>query len=190
MKTYTVIAGVNGCGKSSLTGMLKAERSDLGTVIDVDRLQMKFGGYILAYRKATERIEECMQNNENFTQETTLSGVKAVKTIRRAKAAGYYIRMYYVAVGSAEESIRRIENRVAKGGHNIKEADVRRRFSGRFKSLLKVLPYCDEILFFDNENGFAQVAEYKDGVLRPRGHYFPEWINQFRAEYEAANLQK
>lgn len=187
MKTYTIIAGVNGCGKSSLTGMLKAERSDLGTVIDVDRMQMKFGGYVIAYRKATERIDECIQNGENFTQETTLSGVKAAKTIRRAKAAGYYVRMYYVAVSSAEESIRRIENRVAKGGHHIKESDVRRRFNGRFKALMKVIPYCDEILFFDNENGFAQVAEYKNGILSPRGHYFPEWINQFRAEFESAN---
>ena len=32
MKTYTIIAGVNGVGKSSLTGVLKAERNDLGYV--------------------------------------------------------------------------------------------------------------------------------------------------------------
>ena len=38
MKLYTIIGGVNGCGKSSLTGALKAERSDLGLIIDVDKL--------------------------------------------------------------------------------------------------------------------------------------------------------
>ena len=38
MKLYTIIGGVNGCGKSSLTGALKAERSDLGLLIDVDKL--------------------------------------------------------------------------------------------------------------------------------------------------------
>ena len=36
MKIYTIIGGVNGCGKSSLTGALKAERRDLGIIIDVD----------------------------------------------------------------------------------------------------------------------------------------------------------
>jgi len=38
MKRYTIIAGVNGAGKSSLTGALKAERSDLGIIIDVDKI--------------------------------------------------------------------------------------------------------------------------------------------------------
>lgn len=34
MQVYTIIAGVNGAGKSSLTGALKAERNDLGQIID------------------------------------------------------------------------------------------------------------------------------------------------------------
>ena len=37
MKAYTIIAGVNGVGKSSLTGVLKAERNDLGCVIIVTK---------------------------------------------------------------------------------------------------------------------------------------------------------
>lgn len=45
MKLYTIIGGVNGCGKSSLTGALKAERDDLGIIIDPDKLSAKLGGY-------------------------------------------------------------------------------------------------------------------------------------------------
>ena len=41
MKLYTIIGGVNGCGKSSLTGALKAERDDLGIIIDPDKLSAK-----------------------------------------------------------------------------------------------------------------------------------------------------
>ena len=41
MKTYTIIAGVNGCGKSSLTGVLKTEIDNLGKVIDVDKTKGK-----------------------------------------------------------------------------------------------------------------------------------------------------
>lgn len=42
---------------------------------------------------------------------------------------------------------------------------MRRRFAGRVRALASVLPYCDEATFFDNDNGFAAVAEYRNGVI-------------------------
>ena len=33
MKIYTIIGGVNGVGKSSLTGVLAAENNDLGVIL-------------------------------------------------------------------------------------------------------------------------------------------------------------
>ena len=44
MKLYTIIAGVNGVGKSSLTGALKGERSDLGIIVDTDMMTAQLGG--------------------------------------------------------------------------------------------------------------------------------------------------
>ena len=44
MKTYTIIAGVNGCGKSSLTGVLRTKIDNLGKVIDVDKITVACGG--------------------------------------------------------------------------------------------------------------------------------------------------
>ena len=38
MKVYTIIGGVNGTGKSSLTGVLKTQTTELGVIIDVDRI--------------------------------------------------------------------------------------------------------------------------------------------------------
>lgn len=177
MKIYTIIAGVNGSGKSSLTGALKAERKDLGCIIDVDKISAAMGGNPLAGGKAAiDKINECMGRGVSFTQETTLSGVRTEHTIKEAKERGYYIRLYYIGISSAEESIKRIENRVAKGGHNIPSDDVKRRFQSRFSSLTKVLPYCDEVVLFDNENGFIEVAEYVNGELIPKGDYRPDWL--------------
>lgn len=41
MRTYTIIGGVNGVGKSSFTGVLKERCTDLGTIIDVDKIDRK-----------------------------------------------------------------------------------------------------------------------------------------------------
>ena len=165
MKLYTIIGGVNGCGKSSLTGALKAERSDLGTVLDGDR---------------PSTIDECLEKGISFTQETTLSGTRTERTIRRAKDLGYTIRLYYIGLDTVEESLGRIRNRVAKGGHNILREDVERRFSTRFADVLRVLPYCDEARFFDNDNGFVEVAEYRNGELFPRVANPPRWLRELR----------
>lgn len=178
MKIYTIIAGVNGSGKSSLTGALKAERSDLGVIIDVDRLAASLGSPMEGGREAVRRIDDCIERGISFTQETTLSGVRTERTIQAAKERGYRIRLYYVGLDTAQESLRRIQNRVAKGGHDIPQADVIRRFASRFEDLARVLPYCDEAVFFDNDNGFREVAAYKNGELIPQGDDRPAWLSQ------------
>ncbi len=178
MKLYTIIGGVNGCGKSSLTGALKAERDDLGIIIDPDKMSAKLGGYGAGGRAAVKKINECLTKGLNFTQETTLSGARIERTIRQAKEFGYTIRLYYIGLDSLEESLSRIENRVRKGGHNIPQRDVERRYAGRFKALVKVLPYCDEARFFDNGNGFVEVARYENGELLAITQSPPEWLKE------------
>lgn len=80
--------------------------------------------------------------------------------------------MNYIAVSSAGESLSRIENRVRKGGHDIPAEYVKRRF----EDLLKILPYCDEAFFYDNENGFIRAAKYFGGEPELIGEYTPDWI--------------
>lgn len=176
MKLYTIIGGVNGCGKSSLTGALKAERSDLGLIIDVDKLAAQLGSPVEGGKAAVRKIDECLEKGISFTQETTLSGARTERTIRRAKERGYTIRLYYIGLDTLEESLGRIRNRVAKGGHDIPKADVERRFSTRFADVLRILPYCDEARFFDNDNGFVEVTEYRNGELIPRVSTPPRWL--------------
>ena len=94
---------------------------------------------------------------------------------------GYHVRLFYVALDTAAESLTRIENRVKRGGHDIPHDDVMRRFSGRWEAIAKVLPYCDEAEFYDNDNGFVKVAEYRNGELRPVGQLRPQWLIDLQA---------
>ena len=181
MPIYTIIAGVNGVGKSSLSGVLRAERNDLGHTIDVDKISVESGiSAIEAGKTAIIKIDEYLQKELSFTQETTLSGVRMQKIVTTAKNKGYFIRLFYVGLNSCEESVKRIENRVKKGGHNIDPENLERRYKNRFDDLAKLLPYCDEVKLFDNENGFVEVGEYKNGELIYKGVYKPAWLRELK----------
>lgn len=176
MKTYTIIGGINGVGKSSFTGLLKEQRRDLGIII-VDELTAELGGNALAGgRGAVAKIQDCLDRGITFTQETTLSGRKTEATARQAKESGFFVRLFYIGLDSPEESLERIANRVRRGGHDIPRDDVFRRFSGRWEALAKVLPYCDEAEFYNNGNGFVKVAEYRNGEVRQIGSLGPQWL--------------
>ena len=182
MKTYTIIGGVNGAGKSSLSGVLKTQKN-LGYIIDVDKIaKTKNCSSLEAGKIAVSKISDYLDRGISFTQETTLSGNKTLDTVRKAKDNGYNIRLFYVGLDTVEESIKRIENRVAKGGHNIDSDDVVRRFDNRCDSLVKILPYCDEVSFFDNDNGFTEVAEYRNGELIFKNGHKPDWLLTFEEE--------
>ena len=177
MKTYTIIGGVNGVGKSSFTGVLKERSTDLGMIVDVDKITAELGGNALAGGKAALRkISECIDKGISFTQETTLSGRKTEATAKQVKELGYHVRLFYIGLDSAEESLSRISNRVKRGGHDIPQDDVVRRFAGRWEAVSKVLPYCDEAEFYDNDNGFVLVAEYRNGEIRTIGSRRPQWL--------------
>lgn len=180
MNTYTIIAGVNGTGKTSLRGVLEGQGMILGRIIDADYIAKEHNyNNISAGRQAVKIINDCLEKNISFTQETTLSGHMTLSTIKKARQKGYHVRMYYVGLNTESESLCRIENRVRKGGHNIPREDVHRRYSSRFKSLNAVIPYCDEVIFYDNENGFIKAAEIKNGIFRYTNGYRPQWLVEF-----------
>ena len=60
MKICTIIGGIDGVGKSSLLGVLRAVRTDLGLVVDEKE------------KAASERIETALKDEINFSYETTL----------------------------------------------------------------------------------------------------------------------
>ena len=139
MPVYTIVGGVNGVGKSSLTGALRAVCGNLGVVVDPDRLIAQCGGDAYAGGQlAVQRLESALAAGADFTQETTLSGGYPKRLCRRARASG---------------------------------------FAHRFADVAKILPYCDEADFFDNDNGFVPAAQYRGGRFTPIGST-PAWLRE------------
>ena len=131
---------------------------------------------------AVAKLQDCLAQGIDFTEESTLSGSFSRKMARAARDKGYTVRLYYVGLDTAEESVRRIANRVARGGHDIPTQDVERRFARRFRDLGKLLPLCNEATFYDNDNGFRVVAFYRNGELLPATDTPPVWLTDLRRE--------
>ena len=185
-KVYTMIGGVNGVGKSSFIGAQK-NNTDFSVVIDVDKMTALNRVFSFEGGKmASQCINECLEDGISFAHETALADNKAESTALKAKEQGYFIRLYYIGLDTAEESLKRISNRVARGGYDIGEVDIRRRFAERWRAVKKILPYCNEAFFFDNDNGFVEVAKYLDSTMVLRGESQPTWILEF-SEYLKRN---
>ena len=166
MKTCTIIGGIDGVGKSSLLGVLRAVRTDLGLTVDEKE------------KAASERIETALKDGISFSYETTLHGEFSKELCRRAKDAGYAVRLYYVGLDPVDENLLRIKNHAKNGGSNAVRQEVQNQYAHRMDDLTVILPYCDCADFYDNYNGFALIARKVDGHIELVGNYRPQWITQ------------
>lgn len=73
-------------------------------------------------------VDEHLSRHESLVVETTLSGRTFRHTIATAKQRGFTISIAYLFLESADTCIARVEERVRKGGHDVPDSDVRRRF--------------------------------------------------------------
>lgn len=59
-----------------------------------DNISLHLKNIYQSGKLAVQRIETALADGVNFTQETTLSGGYPKRLCRRAKQAGYFIRLY------------------------------------------------------------------------------------------------
>lgn len=134
MKQYTIIGGINGVGKSSLSGVLRHQLPDMGLIIDPNVIVSKEScDRLTAGKLALARVENCLQKGINFSQETTLSGRRTIRTIQQAREKNYHIRLYYVGVSGAEESFFGLQTVFARAGIIFRN----RTCCGAMKSVLR-----------------------------------------------------
>jgi predicted ABC-type ATPase len=88
--------------------------------------------------------------------------------LRRAKGAGYEVRICYLWLPTVKLALTRIRQRVKKGGHDVPAADVRRRFPSSLRNFFQLyLPLADEALLWDAEcHPPRLVAKWKQGTRK------------------------
>jgi len=172
----TIVAGSNGCGKTSLTRFARTKFQQI-PILDPDAiaksLQETASGRtsdIEAGKQVLRRAEELIQARQSFTVETTLSGATYLKMAVRAKDAGFNVVVFFVGTVSVEINLQRVKARVKLGGHDVPEEDQRRRYPRTLANMRKLLPIADLAVIFDN-------STEKGHVLVGVGHTgFMHWV--------------
>jgi predicted ABC-type ATPase len=155
-----VVAGTNGGGKSSIGGAMirqsgasyfnpdEAARQIL--MVNPGATQDEANG--AAWREGKRLLERAIDERCEFALETTLGGATITGLLEKAMSSGIEVRIWYVALSSPELQIARVRSRVARGGHDIPEGDIRRRYDSSRENLVRLLPNLTELRVFDNSD--------------------------------------
>lgn len=153
-----VLAGVNGAGKSSIAGA--AFRSNGADYYNPDETaralraanpalsQADANG--AAWQQGKKLLEKAIAGRLDFALETTLGANTIPALLAKAAAQGIEVHVWYAGLASPELHIERVRKRVRKGGHDIPEEDIRRRYERSRINLVHLLPKLAALRVYDN----------------------------------------
>ncbi len=187
MPVLTVIAGPNGSGKSTLMRALDFEGRQ--NLLNPDDVAVELSpenpekAAFAAGRRVLERTREYLQMGVSFAIETTLSSKQNIATLRNARESGFQVRLIYVALDDPERNIFRVKERVASGGHNVSDVDVRRRYQRSLANAVEALRIAHEAIVYDNSGlQHRKVLELRNSAVTWQAAEKPEWVSEL---YEA-----
>jgi predicted ABC-type ATPase len=180
-----VIAGINGAGKTTfyerfLCPTLSAE------FVNADEIGRERWGASAADhayeagRLADERRRALVDQHVSFVTETVFSHPSKLELLNLLKARGYRVHLVYVHV-PLPLARRRVETRVALGGHDVPAETVRRRYSRVIANVLAAIPLADRAYLYDNSRAdrlHRHVMTFADGRLARIVPDPPRWVAQ------------
>jgi len=173
MANIYIIAGSNGSGKTTFAEEFLPKYAHCPIFINADMIAKGLSGFtpdataLKAGRLLLEQIDAFAAKKMDFAFETTLSGVTYLSKIKKLKAMGYKVHLFFLWIPDVKLSLARVAGRVKMGGHNITEKVVRRRFHKGIKNFFqRYRDALDSWMLFDGSgNEPNAIAQVKSGKL-------------------------
>lgn len=160
MPHMVAVAGPNGSGKTTLSRGLApflAEKLPGLIAIDPDALAavafpgQPYEAVILKAAQAAEGYRErALRERRHVLFESVFSAPDKLDYLKRAKAAGYFVQMVFVATDDPAINCSRVATRVAKGGHAVPIARIVARYPKSIAQGAEALTFVDRGYVFDN----------------------------------------
>lgn len=153
-----IVAGPNGAGKTSITEQLLLHEWMTGCVyVNPDFIARdQFGDWnsldsvLKAAQKAAEIREQCLNEGKSLAFETVLSAPDKVDFIRRAKNAGYFVRLFFVGTDDPSINAKRVAMRVMEGGHDVSIGKIISRYAKSLANCSLIAKIADRSYLYDN----------------------------------------
>lgn len=154
----TVLAGVNGAGKSSILGARVRELG--GDYINLDEFTRELlaanpglsgrEANQIAWESGREALAGAIAERRDLALETTLGGRTITGLLQGALEQGLRVNMAYVGLDGPELHIARVTARVALGGHDIESGRIRLRYTKSRQNLVRLIPRLSHLRVYDN----------------------------------------
>lgn len=172
-KNVYIIAGPNGSGKTTFAKEFLPKYVHCPNFVNADLIAQGLSPFspekvaIKAGKLLLEQIHNLANKGIDFAFETTLSGKSHLIFINKLKEKEYSIHLFFLWIPSKDLAIARIKERVARGGHNVADEDVKRRFDKSIGNFFKLYrPLFDSWNMFDNSTTTPRlIAKEERGKL-------------------------
>lgn len=141
MPTCWIIAGPNGAGKTTFGLKFLPKLAKTKRFLNVDSIAAGLNPLEPEkhLREASllflREMNAAGQSDNDFAFETTLSGMGHLRRIRKLREAGWRVELLFLALSRVEVSKARVAERVARGGHDVPNSDLERRFPRSLRNL-------------------------------------------------------
>jgi len=159
MPNLYIIAGCNGAGKTTTSFTVLPEILDCKEFVNADEIARGLSPFqpetvsIQSGKIMLNRIQELIKQKKEFGFETTLATKSYVNLIEQAKDLDYKVILIYFWLESVELAKERVKKRVEKGGHNIPEPIIERRYYAGIKNLFSLyINKVDNWIICDNSS--------------------------------------
>lgn len=163
------LAGPNGAGKSTAGPALLRGALGVTDLVNADVIAQGLSAFepegvaLTAGKVMLTRLRELAARRATFAFETTLAGRTYARWLAGLKESGYEVHIVFLWLPTVELAIRRVSDRVRRGGHGIPEETIRRRYNSGLRNFFG--PYralASTWRFYDNSSS-------KSPVLLARG---------------------
>jgi|SRR5574344_2106274 predicted ABC-type ATPase len=164
MPKLFIISGCNGAGKTTASYTILPEMLSCNEFVNADEIARGLSPFtpervaIAAGRIMIERVKELLDSGKDFALETTLAARTHLNVIKEAHNRGYTVTLLYFWLNMPSLAIERVRLRVASGGHNVSEENIRRRYDMGIKNLFSLyIPVCEYWIIIDNSDNPIEI---------------------------------